>query len=145
MGGTDLRFAVEDTLDADEFIDVLERSGLAERRPVHNRALMERMCAGGNLVITARQGGEGGLLVGIARSVTDYAACVYLADLATDRAFQGRGIARRLIDMTAEAAGPDATLILLSAPAAMGYYQHIGLEHSQVAWVRPRLSDSDPG
>jgi predicted N-acetyltransferase YhbS len=68
-------------------------------------------------------------LVGVARSITDFAFCCYLSDLAVDRAWQGRGIGRELIRRTHGAAGGDeVTLLLLSAPATMGYYPHIGLD-----------------
>jgi GNAT superfamily N-acetyltransferase len=140
MAGDAIDYAVEDTLDPDEFLGVLRRSGLADRRPVDNRPLIEKMAAGGNLVVTAR---HDGLLVGVARSVTDFAFCVYLSDLATDRAWQGHGIGRRLIDLTCEAAGPDATMILVSAPGAMTFYGHIGLENVGTAWVR-RRGDQPP-
>ncbi len=131
----EIAYAIEATLDADEFLDVLHRSGLAERRPVQDRALIEKMAKGANLVATAR---HEGLLVGVARSVTDHAYCVYLSDLATDRAWQGHGVGQRLIDLTCEAAGPDANLILVSAPDSMGFYDHIGLENISTGWVRRR-------
>jgi GNAT superfamily N-acetyltransferase len=129
-------YAVEDRLDPAEMVDVFRRSGLAERRPVDDAALVERMAAGANLVVTAR---AGGLMVGLARSVTDFAYCVYLSDLATDRAWQGRGIGRRLIELTRDAAGAQANLILISAPGAMDFYAHvgpaIGLANVDSAWI----------
>ena len=39
---------------------------------------------------------DGDTLVGVARSVTDFAYCCYLSDLAVDRDYQGRGIGARL-------------------------------------------------
>jgi hypothetical protein len=44
-----------------------------------------KMLEHGNLMITARDGKK---LIGIARSLTDFAFCCYLSDLAVDRAFQ---------------------------------------------------------
>ncbi len=126
-------FAIEPTLDVDEMIDVFRRSGLAERRPMDQPELLARMAAGGNLIVTARDQGR---LVGLARSVTDFAYCVYLSDLATDTAYQGRGIGTRLIAMTQDAAGPDANLVLISAPDAMVFYRRIGLENTPAAWIK---------
>jgi GNAT superfamily N-acetyltransferase len=132
-------YAIEDHLDPAEMVDVFRRSGLAERRPVDRPDLVARMASGANLVVTAR---AGGLMVGLARSVTDFAYCVYLSDLATDRAWQGRGIGRRLIETTRDAAGPDANLILISAPKAMDFYRRvgpaIGLENVDSGWILRR-------
>lgn len=134
-----IAFAVEERLDPAEMIDVFRRSGLAERRPVDDAALMARMAAGANLVVAARDAGR---MVGLARSVTDHAYCVYLSDLATDRAYQGRGIGRRLIEMTLEAAGARANLILISAPGAMDFYRRIGpsigIENVDSGWILRR-------
>lgn len=130
-------YAREERLDVEAFRDVLERSGLAERRPVADRTRLERMLAHGNLLVTAREAGSG-RLVGVARSLTDFAFCCYLSDLAVDRSMQKRGIGERLIVETQRLAGPQATLILLSAPAAMGFYQRIGLPQAENAFVVPR-------
>ncbi len=111
------------TLDPQEFIDVLNRSTLAERRPVNDMNRINEMCKNANLIITARLDGK---LVGIARSVTDFVYCTYLSDLAVDLKFQKQGIGKKLIEETKKQA-PQATLILLSAPAAVDYYPKIGM------------------
>src|ERR1700733_6722859 len=119
----DLIYALETGLDADEYIDVLIRSTLAERRPVSEPDRIRRMLAEADILVTAR---VGGLLVGISRAISDFSYCTYLADLAVDVAFQGRGIGRELIRRTHEASGLDTALILLAAPAARTYYPHVG-------------------
>lgn len=122
----DIVYAVEREISADAFISVLVASGLAERRPVADRPRIEAMLRNADLIVTARQSGR---LVGIARSITDFAACCYLADLAVDRALQGRGIGRTLMVRTRDAAGGrQVRCILLSAPTALGYYPKVGLE-----------------
>ena len=114
-------YAREDYLGADEYIDVVNKSGL--NRPVGDRGRIERMLAHANLILTARQDGK---LVGFARSLTDFCFCCYLSDLAVDKACQGQGIGRRLIEETRKAAGgPNTTTLLLSAPGAMTYYEGI--------------------
>ena len=75
------------------------------------------------------------LLVGVARSVTDFHYCCYLSDLAVDQAVQDKGIGRELIRHTREQLGPRCKLILLSAPAAVGYYPHIGFTQHNSAWI----------
>lgn len=114
-------YAREDDLGADEYIDVVAKSGL--NRPIGDRPRIERMLKQANLILTARQDGR---LVGFARSLTDFCFCCYLSDLAVDRACQGQGIGKRLIEMTrTEAGGANTTTLLLSAPTAMTFYEGI--------------------
>lgn len=128
-----IRYAIEPGLTAAEFVDVLRRSTLAERRPVDDPTRMEAMVRHAALMITARD--EAGLLVGVSRAFTDFSYCVYLADLAVDVAWQGRGIGRELIRRTHEAAGKDTTLVLIAAPKARSYYPHIGMTPHDSCWV----------
>jgi ribosomal protein S18 acetylase RimI-like enzyme len=112
-------YAREDFLAADEYIDVCRKSGIA--RPVDDRSRVERMLSHSNLYVTARQDGK---LVGFARSLTDFCWCCYLSDLAVDKACQGQGIGKRLIEETRLAAGGAiTTTLLLSAPTARSFYE----------------------
>jgi ribosomal protein S18 acetylase RimI-like enzyme len=77
-----------------------------------------------NLVITAREEGK---LIGVSRCVTDFSYCCYCSDLAVDKAYQRRGIGQALLDATLAALHPQATLYLIAAPAAISYYEHIGM------------------
>jgi predicted N-acetyltransferase YhbS len=133
-----IQYSIEPNLDVADFIDVLRRSTLAERRPVQDAEVMRHMLQQADLVATARD--EQGLLVGVSRALTDYAFCTYLSDLAVDEAFQGRGIGRELIRRTHEAAGLHTTLILLAAPKAESYYPHIGMRQHGSCWVIDRRS-----
>ena len=129
-----ITYRVETGLGADEFIDVLKRSTLAERRPVNERARVETMLKHANLVVAARD--ETGRLVGVARCLTDFSFCCYCADLAVDVAFQRHGIGERLIAESAKAAGEFAHFILLSAPKAVGFYEKIGMVRHPAAFER---------
>lgn len=131
----DLIYQIEPALSVAEFIDVLRRSTLAERRPVHHVATIEAMLRNAQVIATAR---SGGLLVGVSRAITDFAYCTYLSDLAVDEAYQRRGIGRELVRRTHEAAGRRTTLILLAAPKAMSYYPHIGMQRHESCWIIPR-------
>jgi predicted N-acetyltransferase YhbS len=124
-----IAYAVEDRLDWREMLDVFERSGLAERRPRNDPARLEKMARFANLVVTARDGA--GKLIGLSRALTDFSFCVYLSDLAVDRAYQRQGIGKELIRRSHDAAGHDCMLILLSAPAALDYYPKIGLQKNE--------------
>jgi len=121
---TSFIYKVERDLEPSEFIDVLNRSTLGERRPVDDFNRIKKMCENANLIVTARFDGK---LIGVARSVTDFAYCTYLSDLAVDKEYQKKGIGKRLIEETKKKA-PQAKLILLSAPAAIDYYPKIGMK-----------------
>lgn len=129
----------------EEFAGVLERSGLAARRPVEDRDRLASMLAGANLVVTAWDGDD---LVGIARSLTDRVYVTYLADLAVARSHQSLGIGRRLVHETVAACDPGCRVVLLAAPAAADYYPRLGFDAHPSAWVLegfPRKRDEDHG
>ena len=79
---------------ADDFIDVLRRSTLAERRPVMNRDDCRHVGARRHHSHSSQRIG---LLVGVSRAITDYHYCTYLSDLAVDVDYQRQGIGRELI------------------------------------------------
>jgi ribosomal protein S18 acetylase RimI-like enzyme len=128
-GDVEILFAVEPGLSVAEFIDVLERSGLGGRRPVADLRRIGTMLENADIIVTAR---ASGVLVGVARSITDFSYCCYLSDLAVDRQWQGRGIGTALMARTKTAAmegfGEGVRCILLSAPAAISFYEKVGLE-----------------
>jgi predicted N-acetyltransferase YhbS len=139
----DIRYRIEDNLSPAEFVDILERSGLAPRRPVDEPERIRAMVENANLTVCARD--DRGLLVGVSRAVTDFAFCCYLSDIAVDRALQGRGVGRELIRRTHEAAGGEpVTLLLLSAPAAMAYYPKVGLTRLENCFGTVRRSGEKP-
>jgi GNAT superfamily N-acetyltransferase len=117
-----------------EFIDVLVRSTLSERRPVDQRETIRGMLEHATVIITAR---AEGLLVGISRAISDLSFCTYLSDLAVDEQYQGRGIGRELVRLTHQTAGTHTTLILLAAPLARTYYPHIGMQQHESCWIVP--------
>ncbi|HEX4850290.1 MAG TPA: GNAT family N-acetyltransferase [Puia sp.] len=125
-----IAYQQESTLSSQEFIDVLNRSTLGERRPVNEPDRIESMLKHGNLIITARDNGK---LVGVSRSLTDFAFCTYLSDLAVDETYQKKGIGKELIRQT-KIASPRAKLILLAAPKAVHYYPHIGMKQHEFCY-----------
>ena len=127
----EIQYALEPELGAEEFVDVLRRSTLAERRPVDEPDRIEKMVQNANLIVTARCDG---LLVGVARSVTDKAFCNYLSDLAVDEEYQGHGIGKELV-YRSQAETPNAKLILIAAPKAQSYYPHIGMDKHPSCWT----------
>jgi predicted N-acetyltransferase YhbS len=138
----DVTYQLEPDLSPDEFIDVLVRSTLAERRPVHDLDTIQAMLANADVVLTARAGGR---LVGVSRAVTDFAFCTYLSDLAVDRACQRQGVGKELVRRTHQAAGLNTLLVLLAAPAARDYYPRIGMTRHDSCWIIPRTPPGPPG
>jgi len=132
-----ITYRIGNDLPLDQVIDLYVASTLGERRPVDDRDRMAAMLRHANLVVTAW---DGDLMVGIARSLTDFSYVTYLSDLAVRSSHQRHGIGRELISRTMDAAGPKAYLTLLSAPKAVDYYPHIGFEQHPSAWILRRES-----
>ena len=121
MSTIDFRFGND--LDLDQVIELYNLSGLGERRPVNDRRIMSDMLRHANLVVTAW---DRELLVGIARTLTDFTYVGYLADLAVRASHQRLGIGIDLIRKTREKIAAHSMLVLLAAPKAADYYPKIG-------------------
>jgi predicted N-acetyltransferase YhbS len=132
--GMSISYQISQPITESEFVDLLERSTLAERRPVEDSKCIQGMLENADLLCTAWHDGK---LVGVARSVTDFEYCCYLSDLAVDESYQKQGIGRELIRLTQSRLGAKAKLILLSAPNAAEYYPKIGFAAHPSAWVIP--------
>ena len=131
----DIQYKLNSNLTEDEFIDILNRSTLGERRPVDDRECINGMLKNADIIITAFEGKK---IIGIARSVTDFNYCCYLSDLAVDIQYQKHGIGKKLIDMTQEQLNEKCKIILLSAPSATEYYPKIGFIQHTSAWTLAR-------
>ena len=128
-----ITYRTGNVLDLDAVIELYRASTLGERRPVDDRQRMKLMLENANLVVTAW---DGELLVGIARSLSDFSYATYLSDLAVRVSHQKQGIGRELIRRTRELGGV-ATIILLAAPKAVDYYSRIGFApHPQAWWLK---------
>jgi GNAT superfamily N-acetyltransferase len=125
----DLRYDDARAITPEEFCSVLSRCSLGARRPLAETERVAAMLKNADLVWA------GELLVGVARSVTDFVYCCYLSDLAVDEDRQGRGVGTELIRRTQARLHPEAKLMLLAAPDATGYYPKIGFEPHPSAWV----------
>ena len=134
-------YANEPDLSVEDFVDVLRRSTLADRRPLKDAERVARMLHHADLIVTARN--PAGTLVGVSRAITDFSYCTYLSDLAVDQEFQRRGIGRQLVVETHQRAGLETSLILLSAPQAESYYPHIGMEKHNSCWRFPARGSGD--
>ncbi len=125
-------YRIGNDLDLDQVIDLYRASTLGERRPIDDRATMAAMLQHANLMVTAW---DGDLMVGISRSLTDFAYVAYLADLAVRLSHQRLGIGRELVRRTRAALGERAMIVLLAAPKAVDYYPRLGFAAHPSAWV----------
>ncbi|MEA1879838.1 MAG: GNAT family N-acetyltransferase, partial [Campylobacterota bacterium] len=115
-----------------EFINILERSTLGERRPIDDEKRIQGMLDHADVLVLALDGEK---IVGVARAVTDFHYACYLSDLAVDVAYQKIGIGKRLIDEMQGNLKQGCKIILLSAPDASEYYPKVGFTQHPSAWV----------
>ena len=106
-------YMINEPISADQFIDVLNRSTLGQRRPIDDRECMEAMVKHANLLVTAW---DGNTLVGVARSMTDFVYACYLSDLAVDAAYQRRGVGKALTEAVSVEASAKMRKIRPSRP-----------------------------
>lgn len=128
-------YAREQDLSVEAFRLLLVDSGLGARRLIDDADRLDRMVRHSNLIITARIDGE---LVGVSRALSDFAHCCYLADLAVVESAKGKGIGQQLIAEIRRHAGPESMCLLLAAPNAESFYDHIGMPRSERAFMYPR-------
>jgi len=134
----DIEYSYGNDLDPERVTELYRDSTLGERRPIDDPAIVRDMLRHANLMVTAW---DGELLVGVARTLTDFSYVGYLSDLAVRLSYQRQGIGVELISRTRERMGPRSMLVLLSAPRAVGYYPRIGFTKHESAWI---LRASDP-
>ena len=114
-------------------IDVYNSSGI--NRPTDDSERITYMYSSAGLVISAW---DGEVLAGIARSLTDFCFCCYLADLAVKKEYQHLGIGRELVALTRKEIGEQSMLLLIAAPEAVNYYPKLGMEPVQDAFIHKR-------
>lgn len=131
----DIEYKINTTISAEQFIELLNESTLGERRPIDDLECMAGMVQNSNLIVTAWHDKK---LIAIARSVTDFHYACYLSDLAVHKTYQKKGIGRKLLSFTQEQLGPKCKSILVAAPAANAYYEHIGFTNNPGCWVLDR-------
>lgn len=129
-----ITFQVEEELALEEYVFILEDSGLGKRRPMEDRQHLNRMIKGSNLLVTARENGN---LVGFLRGLSDFCYRCFIADLAVAKNYQGKGIGREILTFTRSLA-PEARLILFAAEDAEPFYQKLGFKpHERCYQLKP--------
>ena len=80
-----IEYKINSPISVEQFIELLNKTSLGARRPLEDKKRVAAMLHYADLLVTAW---DGELLVGVARSVTDFAYCCYLSDLAVDEQYQ---------------------------------------------------------
>lgn len=114
-------------LTAEEFRRVLVESALDRMRPVEDLARLQAMLDGANLIVTARLDQPDRPLVGVVRGVSDGSWSCYVSEVAVSAQAQGLGVGLGLMERARRELGPEVSLILLSVPEAVGFYQRAGM------------------
>lgn len=130
-----IEYKVNGQITSDQFLELLKDSTLGERRPIQDSNCIAGMLANSNLIVSAWDSDK---LVGIARCMTDFHYACYLSDLAVSEKYQKLGIGKQLQVLTQDQLGPRCKLILIAAPAANSYYEHIGFTNNSRCWVLER-------
>jgi GNAT superfamily N-acetyltransferase len=131
----EISYQINRPITAEAFVLLLKESTLAERRPIEDQQCMEGMVNNSNLIVSAWHGDR---LVGVARSLTDFHYACYLSDLAVHQEYQKQGIGKQLQIITQKQLGEKCKLILIAAPTANSYYEHIGFTNNPRCWVLGR-------
>ena len=119
---------------AEQVIELYNQAGLP--RPTQDPARIKKMFENSNLVVTAWHDNQ---LAGVARTITDWVWCSYLADLAVSPAYKKSGIGKKLIELTREIIGEQSMILLLSVPTAMDYYPKVGFIKEERGFIIHRV------
>lgn len=118
----------------EQIIELYNSAGLP--RPTNDPERIRKMFENSNLVVSAWDGEK---LAGVCRTITDWAWCSYIADLAVNPDYKKSGIGRELLRLTREKTGEQCMTLLLSVPTAFDYYPKVGFEKENRAFSIPRV------
>ena len=122
---------VEERISPEDYIDFLKRTDLGSQYPKERfEQRIARLVENVSVSLTARNGE--GLLVGVLFGLTDFAYWLYVTDLGVDRAYERRGIGRRLLKTAHELAGgeKDIAVYLIANENAVPFYEKCGMKRA---------------
>jgi GNAT superfamily N-acetyltransferase len=128
-------YAQEQSLSVGDYVAVLSGTTMRDKRPLANAQRIAEMLCGANLIVTAR---EDGVILGLARCISDGAWVAYCAELAVKESAQARGVGAGLIRTVKGILGPRIGLVLISEEEAIGFYTRIGMERYDRAFFLTR-------
>lgn len=123
-------YKTEITPTVQQIVELYENAGLP--RPTNDVERIKSMFENSNVIVTSW---DGDLLVGVARSITDWVWSCYLADLAIRKEYQKSSIGKNLIRITKEKVGEQSMVLLLSVPTAMEYYPKVGFSKQNSSFI----------
>ncbi|MEX2415228.1 MAG: GNAT family N-acetyltransferase [Paenibacillaceae bacterium] len=129
-------YSDDKVLDAKYVAEVFKGSGI--RRPFEDLERIQRMIDNSDIVLSAWKDGK---MIGVARALTDFSYCCYLSDLAVVESYQQHGVGRELVKQLQAKLGDECSLVLLSAPGAIDYYQRLGFDRVDNAFVIKRKNN----
>jgi ribosomal protein S18 acetylase RimI-like enzyme len=132
-------YAQEQQLAVADYVAVLGDTIMRAKRPLANTERVAKMLAGANFVVTAR---EGGVILGVARCITDFAWIAYCCELAVKESAQGRRVGTGMLKFIEETLGPKIGLVLISEAEAVGFYERVGMTLQDTAFFRTRADRS---
>lgn len=114
-----------------EYVDFLKRTDLGSQYPRERfETRIPLLLRNASISLAARN--EDGLLVGVLLGLTDFAYWLYVTDLGVDRAYERRGVGRRLMAEALRLAGgeKDVAVYLIANENAVPFYEKLGMEKS---------------
>ncbi len=114
---------------AEEYIDFLRRTDLGLQYPKERfEERIATLVESVSISLVARN--KEGLAVGVLFGLTDFAYWLYVTDLGVDRAYEGQGIGRRLMQTAHEMAGgeKDIAVYLIANEKAVPFYEKLGMK-----------------
>ncbi len=114
---------------AEEYIDFLRRTDLGSQYPKERfEERIATLVESVSISLVARN--KEGLAVGVLFGLTDFAYWLYVTDLGVDRAYEGQGIGRRLMQTAHEMAGgeKDIAVYLIANEKAVPFYEKLGMK-----------------
>ena len=130
-----ITYRINELLETEQIIETFYNSGYLPISDMTNISRIEKMFKNANLVISAWHDDK---LVGIARSLCDFAYACYLSDICVHKDYRGLGIGKELINITKKQAGEECKLILHSSAEAKVFYEKIGLKNIADAFIISR-------
>lgn len=134
---------MEQRLSPSEYIEFLKRTNLGSQYPKERfKERIEKLVKNVSVSLVAKT--EDGKIIGVLFGLTDFAYWLYVTDLGVDRAYEGRGIGRRLMKTAHELAGgeKDIAVYLIANEDAIPFYEKLGMkksgdvmEYNKIEWT----------
>jgi GNAT superfamily N-acetyltransferase len=131
---SEISITEEPNVSAAEVAELYIASGI--HRPTNDIPRIEKMLQHSDIKVCVR---HSGLLVGLARGITDQSFCCYLADLAVHRDYQKNGIGKAMVDAVRSMLHDEVSIMMLSNPEANDFNPPLGFQKVGNCWMMPRV------